>query len=56
MFERDDYRAFTQDVELSLLDVDEREEIQIKKTLPVIAGRFSTLHQSLASDISVLIT
>jgi Centromere DNA-binding protein complex CBF3 subunit, domain 2 len=56
IFEQDDYRAFAQDVELSLLDVDETEEIQIKKTLPVIAERFSTLHQSLARDISVLIT
>lgn len=35
MFEQDDYRAFTQDIELSLLDVDEPEEIQIKKALPV---------------------
>ncbi len=35
MFEQDDYRAFTQDVELSLLDVDEPEEIQIKKAPPV---------------------
>ena len=56
VFEQDDYLAFAQDAELSLLGVDETEEIQIKKTLLVIVERFSTLHQSLARDISVLIT
>src|SRR5436305_1690713 len=31
VFERDDYRAFAEDVELSLLDVEEPEELQIRK-------------------------
>jgi hypothetical protein len=35
VFEQDGCRAFTQDIELSLLDDDEPEEIQIKKALPV---------------------
>jgi hypothetical protein len=43
VFERDDYLAFTQDVELSLLEVGEPEEIQIRRTLPAVAERLSTL-------------
>lgn len=52
IFQRDDYLAFARDVELSLLDVEEPEEIQIRKALPAIAERLSTIHQSLARDIS----
>jgi hypothetical protein len=52
VFERDDYRAFTQDVELSLLEVEEPEEVRIKKTLPAVAERLSTLQQSLTRDIN----
>src|SRR5271154_5727950 len=53
VFERDDYRAFAQDVELSLLEVEEPEEVRIKKTLPTVAERLSTLHQTLTRDINV---
>jgi hypothetical protein len=52
VFERDDYRAFMQDVELSLLEVEEPEEVRIRKTLPAVAERLSTLHQSLTRDIN----
>jgi len=51
VFERDDYRVFTKDVELSLLDVEEPKEVQIRKTLPAIAERLNVLHQSLARDV-----
>jgi len=50
IFARDDYLAFTKDVELSLLDVEEPEEIQIRKALPAIAERLSMLHQSLGTS------
>ena len=52
IFARDDYLAFAKDVELTLMDIEEPEEIQIRKTLPAIAERLSMLHQSLARDIS----
>src|SRR5271156_6636686 len=52
VFRRDDYQAFAKDVELSLLDVEEPEEVQIRKTLPAIAERLSVLHQSLACDVN----
>ena len=51
-FRRDDYQAFAKGVELALLDVEEPEEVQIRKTLPAIAERLSVLHQSLARDIN----
>ncbi len=54
IFHRDDYLAFARDVELSLMDVEEPEEIQIRKALPAIAERLSTIHHSLARDISGL--
>ena len=44
LFGRDDYRAYEKDVELSLLDVEEPEELRIRKTLPAIAERLSILH------------
>jgi hypothetical protein len=44
---RDDYQAFAKDVELALLDAEEPEEVQIRKTLPAIAERLSVLLQSL---------
>jgi hypothetical protein len=34
VFARDDHQTFTKDVELSLLEVEEPEEVQIRKTLP----------------------
>ena len=37
IFARDDYLAFAKDVELLLLDVEELEEVWIRKTLPAIA-------------------
>jgi hypothetical protein len=52
VFERDDYQAFAKDVELSLLEVEEPEELRIRKTLPAIAERLNTLHQGLARDIN----
>jgi hypothetical protein len=52
VFKRDDYRAFMQGVELSLLEIEEPEEVRIKKTLPAVAERLSTLHQSLTRDIN----
>ena len=52
MFERDDYQAFAEDVELSLLEVEEPEELRIRKTLPAIAERLNTLHQGLARDVN----
>jgi len=52
IFARDDYLAFAKGVELSLLDVEKPEEIQIRKALPEIAERLSMLHQSLARDIN----
>jgi hypothetical protein len=52
VFGRDDYQAFAKDVELALLDVEEPEEVQIRKTLPAIAKRLSVLHQSLARDVN----
>jgi hypothetical protein len=52
VFRRDDYQAFAKDVELSPLDVEEPEEVQIRKTLPAIAERLSVLHQSLARDVN----
>jgi hypothetical protein len=52
VFERDDYRALAQDVELSLLEAEESEEVRIKKTLPAVAEHLSTLHQSLTRDIN----
>jgi len=52
IFARDDYLAFAKDVELSLLDVEKPEEIQIRKALPAIVERLSMLHQSLARDIN----
>jgi len=45
VFRRDDYQAFTRDVE-------ELEEVQIRKTLPAIAERLSVLHQSLARNVN----
>jgi len=52
LFGPDDYRAFVKDVELSLLDVEEPEELRIRKTLPAIKERLSILHQSLARDVN----
>jgi hypothetical protein len=52
VFERDDYQAFAKDVEFSLLEVEEPEELRIRKALPAIAERLSTLHQGLARDIN----
>jgi hypothetical protein len=52
VFRRDDYQAFAKDVELVLLDVEEPEEVQIRKTLPAITERLSVLHQSLARDVN----
>lgn len=52
VFEQDDYRALAQDVELSPLEVEESEEVRIKKTLPTVAEHLSTLHQSLTRDIN----
>ncbi|KAF2190306.1 hypothetical protein K469DRAFT_682416 [Zopfia rhizophila CBS 207.26] len=52
IFARDDYLAFAKDVELSLLDVEEPEEVQIRKTLPAIAERLSILHQGLAQEVN----
>lgn len=52
IFARDDYAAFAKDVELSLLDVEEPEEVRIRKTLPAIAERLSVLHMGLARDIN----
>jgi len=52
LFARDDYAAFAKDVELSLLDVEEPEEVQIRKTLPAIAERLSILHQGLLREIN----
>ncbi len=52
IFARDDYAAFAKDVELSLLDVEEPEEIQIWKTLPAITERLSILQQSLQREIN----
>ena len=52
IFARDDYAAFAKDVKLSLLDVEEPEEIQIRKTLPAIAERLSILQQSLQREIN----
>ncbi|KAF2194845.1 hypothetical protein K469DRAFT_686787 [Zopfia rhizophila CBS 207.26] len=40
------------DVELLLLDVEEPEEVQIRKTLPAIAERLSILHQGLAQEVN----
>jgi len=54
VFEQDDYRVFAKDVELFLLDVEELEEVQIRKTLPAIAERLNILHQSLARDVKDL--
>lgn len=50
VFAPDDYQMFTKDVELSLLEIEEPEEIQIRKTLPAVAERLNTLHQGLARD------
>jgi hypothetical protein len=52
IFERDDYQVFAKDVELSLLEIEEPEEVRIRKTLPAIAERLSVLHQSLTRDIN----
>ena len=52
VFERDDYQAFAKDIELALLDIEEPEEVQIRKILPAIAERLSVLHQSLARDVN----
>jgi len=52
VFGRDNYQAFAKDVELALLDVEELEEVQIRKTLPAMAERLSVLHQSLARDVN----
>jgi hypothetical protein len=49
---QDDYRALTQDVELFLLEIEEPEEVRIKKTLPTIIEHLRTLHQSLTCDIN----
>jgi hypothetical protein len=52
IFARADYLAFAKDVELSLLDVEEPEEVQIRKTLPAIAERLSILHQGLTREVN----
>jgi ferritin-like metal-binding protein YciE len=52
VFGRDNYQAFAKDVELALLDVEEPEEAQIRKTLPAMAERLSVLHQNLARDVN----
>jgi hypothetical protein len=52
VFAPDDYQMFTKDVELSLLEIEEPEEIQIRKTLPAVAERLNTLHQGLARDVA----
>ncbi|KAK7178036.1 hypothetical protein PSPO01_15915 [Paraphaeosphaeria sporulosa] len=52
IFARADYLAFAKDVELSLLDVEEPEEVQIRKTLPAIAERLSILQQGLTREVN----
>jgi hypothetical protein len=52
VFVRDDYQVFAQDVELSLLEIEEPEEVRIRKTLPATAERLNTLHQGLARDVA----
>jgi hypothetical protein len=54
VFTRADYLTFAQQVELSLLDMEEPEEIQIRKTLPAIAERLSVIQQSLTRDYNEL--
>jgi hypothetical protein len=52
VFERDDYQVFAKDVELSLLEVEEPEDVQIRRTIPAIAERLNTLHQGLSHDVN----
>ena len=54
IFARDDYLTFAKDVELSLLDAEEPEEVQIRKTLPAIAERPNMLHQGFSRDVNGL--
>ena len=52
IFERDDYRVFAKDVEFSLLEVEEPEEVWIRKTLPAIAEQLNILHQGFSHDVN----
>jgi Centromere DNA-binding protein complex CBF3 subunit, domain 2/Transcriptional activator of glycolytic enzymes len=52
IFARGDYLAFAKDVELSLMEVEEPEEVRVRKALPALAERLSTLHQGLTRDIN----
>jgi hypothetical protein len=51
LFVREDYQRFAAEVELSLSNIEEPEEIQIKKTVPAIANRLTVVQQSLTQTI-----
>ena len=52
IFVRQDYLEFAEQVRVSLLDVEEPEEIQIRKTMPAIAQRLNIVRQSLTQTVN----
>lgn len=51
VFVRQDYQEFAREVELSAMNVEEPEEIQIRKVVPIIAERLNIVQQSLSQAI-----
>lgn len=52
LFVRGDYLAFAAEVELSLGDVQEPEEVRLRKVLPDIAMRFDAVHQDIVQTVN----
>ena len=52
VFIQQNYLDFAEQVQASLLDLEEPEEIQIRKTLPAIAQRLNVVRQDLAQTVN----
>jgi len=52
VFVRQDYLEFAEQVRVSLLNIEDPEEIRIRKTLPAIAQRLDVVRQSLAQTVN----
>jgi hypothetical protein len=52
IFVREDYRRFAEELELSLTDLEEPEEIRIRRTLPAIAERLNVVKQGITQSIN----
>lgn len=53
LFARDDYLCFSQLVRDSLIDVEEPQDVQLRRTVPAIATRLQTIEQSIVQTLKV---